>query len=1038
MDMNPNRTRSCSSSCVVDALAKVLGAFLGNERTICHDNDSPKADVRILSYQSDFEYIWGTANNTTNDCPNLFDENHQSTHIIIVWDGIPDASGSSMVNLADYLTPVDWAVWYSLTLGAQNKPCPAISIVDTSARGHAQADSIQLLSQSQNQRLTCMPGIRLFQAISNSNDRQSSSGFLAAIVSDTIGKQCPSPTISNAKMVRKLWRALFLTPTEPSDHHAIANVIGPSLILRDSTDDPLHIALKKLLQQLELIPASSSSSGQRLERQGKPWINWQSEEWAESIKRIRQIDKRTLNMLLVDDVAIQHRWGEVISLALGLTCRMPEKNKTMPQLIADGSLGQLNARLFATESANGFLQSLGLDSEDSKSPVRPDKYRLGCFCDGKTSFRLPIDLIFLDLRLFQGKGLLHEARFFRKIINHIERIRGTSTCVWQEFDETEITNIGDWIDDVEACKPKSIEDTEYLQALTLLPRLIAHYDLSIPIIFFSSTSRRTITEKLKPYGNIITSLEKPRLQLGQDLDIADCLADRFRMALASALEFIAARHLCRTLVTQKTEVTILWDKLKYSPESQEQSKESRKGIWRVQIMLDESGTSQNNQDMTVGGFLAIYPPKADPKWLSECLDRLFPEIKEDKDKTRKNLEGILNSTADLCAQHDIRVVPISLTGNKNEAAFDDPHKSDELHDERVGDNLHRQLVRCTIEFGIYCVARQILPPDVDVEFSVMAPTRVQPLPFKEQQNNRRAQLDKSTLAALEERWGITPSYVGRYRNLWIAKSELKYIKERKRSLYPPQVLKAIELFCETIHDEPPGIGRPKRMIQYFNWSDARPLVEEVMRDYHNSDFEPRADIARAFSINRGHAGEVKRIHALHFLADAFLSSRAKGKTIQRMKNYTISDRYNKKFVKMLESHRLAVQSLLPNSIAHIAATLSKKMNAGIARTLILEELQRAAQDLTGPQFLELPVLLHNALKKAVAPHTIHYGQIVAKSLTGLRIKEGDERHEVTKKDCKDFDNIPLDATVEFYLDRSSTPGSMVAKKVKVTDAHTQA
>ena len=99
----------------------------------------------------------------------------------------------------------------------------------------------------------------------------------------------------------------------------------------------------------------------------------------------------------------------------------------------------------------------------------------------------------------------------------------------------------------------------------------------------------------------------------------------------------------------------------------------------------------------MGGLLAVYPPGIDPEKLSEEILRCFPKMKINKEFTRENVGRIAKKILEILASGGVLVVPISLTGNLNKTVYSAPDQGDELHDERVGDNLHRELVRCVVE-----------------------------------------------------------------------------------------------------------------------------------------------------------------------------------------------------------------------------------------------------------------------------------------------------------------------------------------------------
>ena len=96
MNLNQKETKSLSNNPIVSAIAKTMSLFRESERIVCHDEISSRADIRILSYYDDFELLWGITENNVSGCPRFFDKSHHSTHIIVVWDGIPKSTERCM------------------------------------------------------------------------------------------------------------------------------------------------------------------------------------------------------------------------------------------------------------------------------------------------------------------------------------------------------------------------------------------------------------------------------------------------------------------------------------------------------------------------------------------------------------------------------------------------------------------------------------------------------------------------------------------------------------------------------------------------------------------------------------------------------------------------------------------------------------------------------------------------------------------------------------------------------------------------------
>ena len=162
------------------------------------------------------------------------------------------------------------------------------------------------------------------------------------------------------------------------------------------------------------------------------------------------------------------------------------------------------------------------------------------------------DVLLLDLRLFSGEAD-RELAFIKKLLPLCEKLTQDAHA-WPGFAMSELQDIEQWSKSVLEHKSGGRKDRTYLVALTLLPRLLALSDLSLPIIICSSTTQRIVTEKLKPYGNIITSFAKPALFGYEPSDlVAHTNGSFFQAAVEQAFRICEARSLCRRLLTHAEE-----------------------------------------------------------------------------------------------------------------------------------------------------------------------------------------------------------------------------------------------------------------------------------------------------------------------------------------------------------------------------------------------------------------------------------------------------------------------------------------------------
>jgi len=469
----------------------------------------------IYSYRDKFAELW--------DIDTLIPKIKDKT-VVIVWDDIPPRK-QDVVATNKYLTPIDWAVAFSLavhdaaTAGKKDDkkleyPDLRILILDLNSQSISNADSVRFFNQSPQ----IMPWVRLFHPFDADKLIKNLIDNIGDKPDDKVSSMKDAIEKSDMPLIRNIWAAFLTKPSTPGDHHAIANLVGPLLLMGDNTGEDQHTkALKSLMKALGLIP--EKAKGEAL-----PWINWDAAPWKDRLNRLTT-DEGKLNLILIDDQYHQG-WGEVLRLALGVPYA-PMTNNIV------GENEKIVVKAF--DSAEDILTILEkLTDKDQRF-----QFSLG----GKKD--IP-EVLFLDLRLFSGKDEKEEAAFFERLISLAEKFieDGTNNLPWKGFTTAEIEKVKNWI------KPENQkrEDDNYATALTLLPRILALTDMSLPIIIFSSTGRRDIAEKFKGYDNIITDFDKPKFTVDMPEDIAEQTKRKFEEAFEKAVLLLQGREKCRKII----------------------------------------------------------------------------------------------------------------------------------------------------------------------------------------------------------------------------------------------------------------------------------------------------------------------------------------------------------------------------------------------------------------------------------------------------------------------------------------------------------
>jgi hypothetical protein len=656
--------------------------------------------IELFSYKedNDFKKLWG------------FDPKLSNKTIVIVWDDIAGTKQKgetgSLVDTSKYLTPIDWAVGYSLSFYGEAKnvkegigeyPDLKILIVDSASDKASQSDSVKFVYQAPDKRIISMPWIGLY----------SKEKFEVGIGSLPSMKESYKEKAHDLDSIKRIWAASLTRPSTHGDHHAIANLVGPLLLMEEVGGD-LHVnALQALMRSIGLLPDhkegnASDENGEAMLCAKNPWVD------------VEEYNSDKLKLILIDDM-FQISWGKILCRAVGLDYEKPFGDDEKDQLveISKYDAGQ-DAKIVvkATSSAEWILERLeSFDKKDNRF-----NFSLDNDCDSK-------EILFLDLRLYSG-NFKKEVVFFEKLANfanqHFKK-DANRNLPWPGITNDEIAEIQGWIENSD----KKQEDPEYIKALTLLPRILALTDLSLPIVLFSSTGRRDITEKLKPYGNIITIFEKPRFSVDIPLDIALQTKRKFQNAMEISHMILQARQKCRAIIDAGSKVHNGIEDLSDKK-------------YHVELFIDESYLEESHENtIFVGGLFAIYSADNvdDAREKADNFDNALVKAGVryfDRLGVGENAAGVVMNKKDSCCDELTNAFgscvhkPDHLFFVRLECTMGNG-KVDNIFYPKSGDNLFRMTLNSIIEFFLSETIPALFPKKhEEVSVSIYAGTRVQP------------------------------------------------------------------------------------------------------------------------------------------------------------------------------------------------------------------------------------------------------------------------------------------------------------------------
>ena len=639
---------------------------------------------------------------------------------IIVWDGIPESS--TQVATSKYLTPIDWAVGFSLsvkkTFGDQKDKYPDIRIIilDVSSSSD-NSDSVKFIKQFKNRDIKDMPWLRIITPIGADSGR-ALEDFLPAVLNTTDAdkmlsmKDAYTSEKPDIDILRNIWAAFLTRPSTPGDRHALANLVGPLLLTQDDNADIHVMALSKLMRAIGLLP--NNETDLELLTPDKPWIDWNQTY----LNDLTTGDMR-LNFILVDDMH-ERGWGQVLCMALGVAYGHGKNN----------IIGRKDNIVVTAHKTPDTLY------EKIKNPS-DKRFEFSIIGDNNAH-----EVVFLDLRLFSDKAIQDEALFFQDLVALAKQLNANTNLPWPGFSEEEIEQVEKWCDANN--KNRRREDDAYITALTFLPRILALTDLSLPIIIFSSTGSRDIIQRLKPYGNIITAFDKPKFTVDIPCDIAEQTKRKFQDALNQAFKLLRGRKHCQkvfAIYKQHETAGLLQNTVGNIPDN----------IKHIEIYMDESGGQENS--LSLGGLVMGYPEYETVFALSNALKdkgtywysnnptdkHVLSKRPEQPNEDHQSNNGtnrgktdwangdVYSTFAALTKQHDVTVAAVRITDKvKNDSAKSRHYPLNEI----ASDERWYRTFLALLEIVVF----ELIPlwcknNNNKITVSIFAPTRTPPIQF---------------------------------------------------------------------------------------------------------------------------------------------------------------------------------------------------------------------------------------------------------------------------------------------------------------------
>ena len=517
----------------------------------------PALDGRVFDYSSkdDFKRLWGFG-----DIPR--------GPIIIVWSDTATDSEIEPINTGEFLSPVDWA---ACCVARLENPAdwPEILILDINSGLHNTIPSVVRLNTLRSERI---PWLR-YQHNMN----------LAEIMEWVAASRLPKGDRCKDGL-KQFLRDIRLNLTEANSgerysRHAVANIVGPMILLGRPVRDSIHLnALQRLLECCEISqpyspdiitppakgvgvdPIPATGGEKNLAGKSGHELSQASGQQVDKVDT-HVYDAADVGVFLLDD--LEH-WGWSDWVKDCLPGISPVAHH------GPGELVKAVENQMSVANSTDLRFRLKLPGVDQPKPV-----------------------LLLDRRLFCGnfKG---EKAFYKDALLPLIVARflaGKKDLAWPGFDNEDKS----FAEASRAVNDGSLEydSREHQEALTWLPRVLALADCSLPIVLFSSTDSKASIAPLLPYKNICVSFQKPSLSALRDVSLRDATRTRFLEAIKGAVAYAELRKKCQFI--QKLAKTVEF-------KAKDENKDHK--IY-VELYLDESG-NPDSPEFCVGGVFGVF------------------------------------------------------------------------------------------------------------------------------------------------------------------------------------------------------------------------------------------------------------------------------------------------------------------------------------------------------------------------------------------------------------------------------------------------
>ena len=537
--------------------------------------------VKIFSYREEdnFKCLWGLEQDVQKDSMiqrlkqwAKQDQNANLT-VVIVWDGMPQTSGGEPLNVRHFVSPHDWAMaasWHIYNdsdLSGLNNLKMRVLILDVRS---PEADSGGWAGQSLFAFQNALPWIQDYRIVGSKSmmtqtlnaldgDQTEESGFSQLwqkIVNAVSSHQ------DNEKLKESFrWLRQAVPPEDRDMEMFVEDLLDPSRVLTTHPNDNMermersrHIKLTKNLWEQELLKAETRHSVANLVAptilaDGLPLPPALQDALAAiaggSLMRRALISTlREAGFLKTDSGDSPQVTNDLTRLYTSDCVDVFGRRQNIRYILVDDHfdlgyhhilgytiLGPFYDRNGWNGSLNNRSQRGSLECHKNLDWLIKSLNKRSPICDWdqpRYLFENKCDVLFLDLRLWDEEET--RTKVIKDIICAADRLLGNNDVHPKLKEALE-----------KADEAVNGGNSFPLEALTLLPLLLSCIDRTLPIVLFTSSHQRVVTEMLQDFPNVITSFVKPLISgYGEPISPADSVSD-LEDAIKKAIELHEAR-----------------------------------------------------------------------------------------------------------------------------------------------------------------------------------------------------------------------------------------------------------------------------------------------------------------------------------------------------------------------------------------------------------------------------------------------------------------------------------------------------------------